>query len=257
MIRVVVLLAGLSACISEDEYNGLKAERDAERAKVKALTDDLDVCKAELKESKKQLEDSKEKKENRPPEAQIAAAFAELKLSKGDKLKAVMATSMGEVTCELFPSIAPATVLNFVGLAEGTREWTDPVSGQKTKKPLYDGTKFHRVIKGFMVQGGDPLGTGRGGPGYNFADETWPDVRFDRPGILAMANAGPNTNGSQFFVTDSRPNHLNMRHTIFGLCDLETIRKIMDVETGGPERSTPVKDVVLTKVTIVREKSAP
>lgn len=248
----VLGLALLAGCVSQDEYDAVKTERDALRARIGALEDDLDVAKGRVKELEKELNENREKRPAGPPEAQIAAAFSELKLSKGDKILAVMKTTLGEITCELFPHLAPATVLNFVALAEGTKDWTDPATGEKVRRPLYDGTKFHRVIKGFMVQGGDPLGTGRGGPGYTFPDEVWPNVRFDRPGVLAMANAGPDTNGSQFFITDSKPAHLNMRHTIFGLCDLETVRKMVEVETAGPERSTPAKDIVLQKMTIVR-----
>ncbi len=247
-------LVFLVGCVSQQEVDALKTERDGLRAKVGSLQDDLDVAKGRIKELEKGLNEAREKRPAGPPEAQIAAAFSELKLSKGDKLIAAMKTNLGEIPCELFPHLAPSTVLNFVALAEGTKEWTDPASGERTKRPLYDGTKFHRVIKNFMVQGGDPLGTGRGGPGFTFPDEVWPDVRFDRAGILAMANAGPNTNGSQFFITDGVASHLNGHHTIFGLCDLEVVRKIVDVEVGGPERSTPVKDVVIEKLTIERRK---
>jgi len=133
-----------------------------------------------------------------------------------DPIHATFQTSAGDIVVKLLPEKAPRTVENFLGLAEGTREWTDPRSGQKVKKPLYDGTVFHRVIPEFMIQGGDPLGTGTGGPGYKFADEIGPENKFDRPGLLAMANAGPNTNGSQFFITEVPTPHLNRGHTIFG-----------------------------------------
>jgi peptidyl-prolyl cis-trans isomerase A (cyclophilin A) len=133
-----------------------------------------------------------------------------------EELYATFTTSMGELVVKLLPEKAPKTVENFVGLAEGTREWTDPRTGQKQKKPLYDGTVFHRVIPQFMIQGGDPLGTGTGGPGYQFADEIGPDNKFSRAGLLAMANAGPNTNGSQFFITEVPTPHLDRGHTIFG-----------------------------------------
>jgi peptidyl-prolyl cis-trans isomerase A (cyclophilin A) len=129
---------------------------------------------------------------------------------------ATFQTSMGEIVVKLLPEKAPKTVENFVGLAEGTREWTDPRSGAKQKKPLYDGTIFHRVIPEFMIQGGDPLGTGTGGPGYKFGDEIGPDNRFAKPGLLAMANSGPNTNGSQFFITEVPTPWLDKGHTIFG-----------------------------------------
>jgi peptidyl-prolyl cis-trans isomerase A (cyclophilin A) len=129
---------------------------------------------------------------------------------------ATFQTSMGEIVVKLLPEKAPKTVANFVGLAEGTKEWTDPRTGQKSKARLYDATVFHRVIPEFMIQGGDPLGTGTGGPGYRFEDEIGPDNRFSKPGLLAMANAGPNTNGSQFFITEVPTPHLDRGHTIFG-----------------------------------------
>ncbi|HVP69352.1 MAG TPA: peptidylprolyl isomerase [Anaeromyxobacteraceae bacterium] len=133
-----------------------------------------------------------------------------------ETIHATFQTSLGEIVVRLMPDRAPKTVENFVGLAEGTREWTDPNTGAKVKKPLYDGTLFHRVIPDFMIQGGDPLGNGTGGPGYKFADEIGPANRFDRPGLLAMANAGPNTNGSQFFITEVPTPWLDKGHTIFG-----------------------------------------
>ena len=133
-----------------------------------------------------------------------------------EQIHATFTTSLGDIVIRLLPEKAPKTVENFLGLAEGTREWTDPRTRQPVKKPLYDGTLFHRVIPDFMIQGGDPLGTGTGGPGYKFADEIGPDNKFDRPGLLAMANAGPNTNGSQFFITEVPTPHLNRGHTIFG-----------------------------------------
>ena len=134
-----------------------------------------------------------------------------------EQIYATFKTSMGDLVVKLMPEKAPITVENFVGLAEGTKEWTDPRSGQKqTGKPLYDGTVFHRVIPDFMIQGGDPLGTGTGGPGYRFQDEIGPDNKFSKPGLLAMANAGPGTNGSQFFITEVPTPWLDKGHTIFG-----------------------------------------
>ncbi|HEY6147120.1 MAG TPA: peptidylprolyl isomerase, partial [Thermoanaerobaculia bacterium] len=134
---------------------------------------------------------------------------------KGD-LYAIFQTSAGNIVVRLFEKDAPETVANFVGLATGSKEWTDPRGGQKTHAKLYDGTVFHRVIPNFMIQGGDPLGTGTGDPGYKFKDEFQSGRKFDKPGLLAMANAGPNTNGSQFFITEVATPHLNSRHTIFG-----------------------------------------
>jgi peptidyl-prolyl cis-trans isomerase A (cyclophilin A) len=158
---------------------------------------------------------------------------------------AIFHTTAGDLTCELFPSNAPKTVKNFIGLATGTKEWTNPQSGEKTTRPLYDGTIFHRVIPGFMIQGGDPLGQGIGGPGYSFEDEFDSNLTFDRPGRLAMANSGPNTNGSQFFITEVPTPHLNGRHTIFGECDdasVELVKKIARMPTGQRDRpADPVK----------------
>ncbi len=140
---------------------------------------------------------------------------------------ATFETSAGKIGVKLLPERAPKTVANFVGLATGAKEWTHPRTGQKSKTPLYDNTVFHRVIPNFMIQGGDPLGTGTGDPGYRFEDETHPDDNF-KPGLLAMANAGPNTNGSQFFITEVATRHLNGRHTIFGevVCGFELVGKI-------------------------------
>jgi peptidyl-prolyl cis-trans isomerase A (cyclophilin A) len=165
---------------------------------------------------------------------------------------AILHTNLGDIRMELFSDHAPKTVRNFVELAEGSREWTDPRTGQKTTARLYDGTVFHRVISGFMIQGGDPLGTGRGGPGYRFADEIHPELRFDRPYLLAMANAGPGTNGSQFFITVGPTPHLNRQHTIFGeVTDADSravVDKIATTQTGRGDR--PVQDVVIDSVEI-------
>ena len=134
-----------------------------------------------------------------------------------EQLYATFQTSMGTIVVKLLPEKAPITVENFVGLAEGTKEWTHPRTGEKQKGvPLYDGTLFHRVIPDFMIQGGDPMGTGTGGPGYRFQDEIGPDNKFSKPGLLAMANAGPGTNGSQFFITEIATPWLDKGHTIFG-----------------------------------------
>jgi peptidyl-prolyl cis-trans isomerase A (cyclophilin A) len=166
-------------------------------------------------------------------------------------LMAKIETTEGTFTCKLFDKEAPITVANFVGLARGVRPWKDPKSGKWVKKPFYDGLIFHRVIPGFMIQGGDPLGVGTGNPGYRFEDEFAPNLKFDKPGLLAMANAGPGTNGSQFFITEGTPGHLTGRHTIFGECEpLSLVTKIANVEKGP--RDKPVKDVVMKKVTITR-----
>jgi len=170
-----------------------------------------------------------------------------------EKMTATLTTTQGTVTVRLFPDHAPKTVRNFVELAEGGRECTDPRTRAKTKNKLYDGTIFHRVIPGFMIQGGDPLGTGTGGPGYRFADEIHPDLQFEKPYLLAMANAGPGTNGSQFFVTVAPTPWLNGKHTIFGevVSGADVVDKISRVQTVPGDR--PVTDVVLQSVTIQRD----
>jgi peptidyl-prolyl cis-trans isomerase A (cyclophilin A) len=163
---------------------------------------------------------------------------------------AVFTTSEGNFTVRLFDQEAPKTVENFVGLATGTKEWTDPRSNKKVKQPYYDGIIFHRVIEGFMIQGGDPLGQGIGGPGYNFADEFHPKLRHNKAGILSMANRGPNTNGGQFFITLGPTPHLDDRHSVFGevVEGMDVIKKIGSTPTDGRDR--PVKDVVITSVKI-------
>ena len=167
---------------------------------------------------------------------------------------AEFATTEGSFTVRLFDQEAPDTVANFVGLAEGTKEWTHPGTRKKmTNTPFYDGIIFHRVINGFMIQGGDPLGQGIGGPGYEFVNETRPDLTFDKPGLLAMANAGPDTNGSQFFITEDKREQLNGGYTIFGHCkEIDLVKKIAAVPRDGNDK--PNTPVVMTKVTIGRAK---
>jgi peptidyl-prolyl cis-trans isomerase A (cyclophilin A) len=161
-------------------------------------------------------------------------------------------TNQGTFIVKLFDDVAPKTVANFVGLAEGTKEWRDPVSGQPISKPFYDGLTFHRVIDGFMIQGGCPLGTGTGGPGYRFEDEFAPTARHARAGILSMANAGPNTNGSQFFITLGATPHLDNRHSVFGevVEGLDVVKAIGRVRTGRQDK--PVDPVVIDHVRIER-----
>jgi cyclophilin family peptidyl-prolyl cis-trans isomerase len=163
---------------------------------------------------------------------------------------ATIQTSMGDIHCTLFPDKAPQTVSNFIGLATGKKPWTDPKTGQLVKgKALYDGTTFHRVIPDFMIQGGDPEGTGTGGPGYKFNDET-SDLKFDVPGRLAMANSGPNTNGSQFYITEAPTPWLDGKYNLFGQCeDLDIVKKIARVPTG--ERNKPVEPVMIKHIAIV------
>jgi peptidyl-prolyl cis-trans isomerase A (cyclophilin A) len=168
---------------------------------------------------------------------------------------ATLHTNHGPIRLELFPNHAPKTVRNFVELAEGTREYVDPRTGQPGSGPYYDGTISHRVISGFMVQMGDPTGTGRGGPGYDFADEFHPELRFDRSYLLAMANAGPGTNGSQFFITLGPTPHLNNRHTIFGRVTDADSEKVVDSIGSTPTNPAdrPNQDVVIERVEIERK----
>ena len=161
-------------------------------------------------------------------------------------------TSEGNFTVRLHDQEAPNTVANFTGLAEGTKEWTDPRTNQKVTQPYYDGTVFHRVIDGFMIQGGDPLGQGIGGPGYNFADEFHPSLRHAKAGILSMANRGPNTNGGQFFITLGPTPHLDDRHSVFGevISGMDVVKKIGATRTG--DRDRPLTDIVIQTVRIQR-----
>jgi len=175
-----------------------------------------------------------------------------------ERTYATIYTNMGPIRVELFPNHAPKTVRNFVGLADGTQDYVNPRTGQRGNGPYYDGTIFHRVISGFMIQGGDPTGTGTGGPGYQFDDEVTSELVFNRPYLLAMANAGlrggRGTNGSQFFITVGPTPHLNMKHTIFGEVVDDDSRKVVDVianvRTGAQDR--PVSDVVIERVEVER-----
>ncbi len=165
--------------------------------------------------------------------------------------KVVMETTAGKVEITLYKDRAPKTVENFLGLATGKKEWVDPITGKKMKgKSLYSGTIFHRVIPGFMIQGGDPMGTGVGGPGYEFADETSPQDQFDRSGLLAMANSGPNTNGSQFFITVKATPWLNGRHTIFGevTAGMDVVDKIISAQRDARDR--PLQPIKIKKISI-------
>jgi len=194
--------------------------------------------------------------------------------------KAIFHTTAGDLTCELFPKQAPKTVANFIGLATGTKEWTNPDTRKKQQGvPLYSGTIFHRVIPNFMIQGGDPLGNGQGGPGYSFEDEFSPDLKFDVPGRLAMANSGPATNGSQFFITEVPTPHLDGRHTIFGQCKPESVELVKEIArkaadprdnrpydpvkintiefTGLPKPAAPAKKTTTKKATGTSKTAAP
>jgi peptidyl-prolyl cis-trans isomerase A (cyclophilin A) len=242
------LVAGI-ACGPPPE---LVAERDALKEEVGSLQ-------SGQKRLEKEVEGARAK--IRAMERQLATARKEVALARigveaDDPLGVEFQTTLGTIRCALYPAKAPITVANFVQLAEGSKTWTDPRTDQETRTPLYDGTLFHRVMPKFMIQGGDPLGTGRGGPGYEFEDETDSDLRFDEPGLLAMANAGPDTNGSQFFITDrATPHHLDGKHTIFGKCgNLDVVEAIASVPTGPANR--PKSDVVMRKVRILRGDAA-
>src|SRR6202158_5794495 len=176
---------------------------------------------------------------------------------QGKELYATFQTTQGDIVVRLFSKDAPKTVANFVGLATGEKEWTDPKTHQKTRRPLYDGTIFHRVIPNFMIQGGDPLGTGVGDPGYRFEDEFKSALKFEKVGLLAMANSGPGTNGSQFFITVAKTPWLNNKHTLFGevVSGYEVVEKISTVPSGQANR--PNKEVTLTKVVVSDQAPKP
>ncbi|MFN2535782.1 MAG: peptidylprolyl isomerase [Pseudonocardiaceae bacterium] len=166
-------------------------------------------------------------------------------------MQAILHTSAGDIRLNLFATHAPKTVANFVGLAEGSKDYPQRNAKGELSGPFYDGALFHRVIEGFMIQGGDPTGTGRGGPGYRFGDEFHPDLQFNRPYLLAMANAGPNTNGSQFFITVGPTMHLNRKHTIFGEVADQQSRSVVDAIARTPTRGDrPVNNIVIERVTV-------
>ena len=175
-------------------------------------------------------------------------------VTQPSKQTATLRTSEGDIRINLFGNHAPKTVANFVGLATGEKQYSQPNASGGDSGPFYDGSIFHRVIGGFMIQGGDPTGTGRGGPGYQFGDEFHPELRFDRPYLLAMANAGPGTNGSQFFIAVGPTPHLNNRHTIFGqVADPESEKVVDSIATTATDpRDRPLEDVVIERVTIDR-----
>jgi len=193
-----------------------------------------------------------------PPQgpAEAAAGPVDLKsatmcLAPTGQLVADLETSQGKLTCKLFEDKAPRAVANFVALARGIQSFKDPGAGKWMRRPAYDGTSFHRIIKGFMSQGGDPTGSGTGDPGYTFADEVWPGSVHDRPGLLCMANKGPNTNGMQFFITDGAAAWLDGGYTIFGECaPIDVVHKLGSVPVAGEK---PLNKPMVSKVTIRRE----
>ena len=255
-MRLSPLIAAvvLSGCASQADLDQITAERDQLAAKVTELEGKSVALGKERDRLARQVATlSKEEAEKQKVLAargeKAVGIRGDLDLGPTDKLAATFHTTAGDIRCDLFLDQTPVTVLNFVQLAEGTKEWTTP-EGQKVTKPLYNGTPFHRVIPNFMIQGGDPKGNGSGGPGYNFEDEFDPELRFDKPGQLAMANRGPRTNGSQFFITDSAPKHLNDKHTIFGQCgNMDVVKAIINAPA---KRTKPDEPVLVKSVEIHR-----
>ncbi|MDP2316026.1 MAG: peptidylprolyl isomerase [Pseudomonadota bacterium] len=224
------------------------AEMEAQNAKLTQRVADLERTRDRLEKDNEALKARIQRGQDEEEAGKKREAVEKLGLKDGQKLTATFQTTLGDIECTLRPEEAPATVANFVELARGERTWTDPNNGKETNRPLYDGTIFHRVIPGFMIQGGDPLGNGTGDPGYKFEDEVGDFTVFDKPGLLAMANSGKDTNGSQFFITEGTPDHLNRKHTIFGDCqNLDVVAKIARTPAHDDK---PDKDVVIKKITI-------
>ena len=225
----------------------LVAERDQLNAQVGTLQTALKTTEAERDAWKSRADTL----QARLDEQRIRETLSRLGVEGDEGLTATLDTSVGTIHCTLWPDKAPITVLNFVELAEGSRTWRDPRTGLEVDRKLYDGTTFHRVIPNFMAQGGDPLNNGTGGPGYKFEDEIVSGLVFDRPGLLAMANAGPNTNGSQFFITEAAAPSLNGRHTIFGECEeVDVVREMTRVDRDSKDK--PLEDIELRRVTVSR-----
>lgn len=194
-----------------------------------------------------------------PTKKPVAAAAAKPAAAPVAEPTAIIDTTAGKLTCTLFPDKAPIGVANFIGLAQGTKDWTNPVShAKKHGVPLYDGTIFHRVIPEFMIQGGDPAGTGSGEVGFEFKNETSPTLKFDRPGRLAYANAGPDTNGSQFFITEVPYPHLNGGYTIFGQCDEASVVLVKQIaRMGRDSNDRPYRPVKINHITILKAGAKP
>ena len=231
------------------EEGDLRAEKDLLERKLAEVVED----RARLEREADRLHARTRKLGDEVRALRVATALSTIGIAPGDPLAAVLETSRGQVHCELFPEKSPMTVQNFVQLAEGTKAWTHPTTGERMRTPLYSGTLIHRVKPRFMVQMGDPLGTGAGGPGFTFGDETDNGLTFTEPGLLAMANRGPDTNGSQFFVTDrGTPNHLDGKHTIFGKCEDAAVVQTIAETPRDEATDRPEVEVVLKRVRIVR-----
>ena len=242
-LLVFALLPGCDADLKEhandleEELESLESQVRVQESEIRDLERQLDTCEKEVQQKA------------------IREILAEGNIDPDSPLHAVLRTSMGDIRVELLPAIAPRTVANFVGLAEGTRTWTDPQTGQeRSGEPLYEDVSFHRVIPDYIVQSGDPMGTGFGGPGYAFLDEFSDEFFHDTEGRLSMANSGPDTNGSQFFITLDRADHLNGKHTPFGKVveGLDVARAISHVPAGSEVRYRPDDPVMLETVTIER-----
>jgi peptidyl-prolyl cis-trans isomerase A (cyclophilin A) len=253
-IEVVGSLPGELGALAQRVDVEARGERS--HVSLELTRDDLELLASQFIGPSSELADAPPQQAEDPdlqlPKAHHVAEYT-ADLEGDGPLKATLETSMGTIRCRLFEDEAPITVANFVGLARGLHPWRHPSTGELMKAPLYDGTLFHRVIPEFMIQGGDPLGTGMGGPGYRFANEVTDALRHDRPGILSMANSGPHTNGSQFFITEAAHPHLDGGYNVFGLCDdLDVVHAIARVETDAQGISRPVADVVLEQVIIHR-----
>ena len=250
MIPVISLVLQLS-CVGNSELQGERDELAAQVTELQASVERLEAEKKVLDGRLQAAADERRKLQDEMDALTEDQVWKRLRIAKGQAMSVDFTTTLGDVTCALWPEKAPMTVLNFVDLSEGSREWKDPRTNEWVQRPLYNGTIFHRVIPDFMIQGGDPMGTGRGGPGYRFKDEKQPGVTFEKPGLLAMANAGPNTNGSQFFITEGTPTHLNGKHTIFG-GDCEPMKVVQAIARTKAVRNKPVTDVVVSRVRIRR-----
>jgi len=239
-ISLLALAVIFSGCVSTSERSKLEQSIEAEPAQTEAVIQISNAVPEPVPEPAPVVSKNVE-----PPKPKPAVKPKEKK-----EMSATIETSLGTIKIKLLPENAPLTVANFKELAQGTKEWTDPKTGKKVKNKFYDGLIFHRVIPQFMIQGGCPLGRGTGGPGYKFQDEIDPTLKFDRPGVLAMANSGPNTNGSQFFITEVPTPWLNGNHTIFGYVTegIDIVKKIARQEVDFSDK--PIKDVVIKKVVV-------